>query len=83
MIYNKFGAKYFIDLCTLNPDDDKCYMILPEDIKRNIWRLLHLKPYIECLVCNEIIMRLEYDIREDINTESVINLNGYCKCISC
>ena len=33
MIYNKFGAKYFIDLCTLNPDDDKCYMILPEDIK--------------------------------------------------
>lgn len=83
MSYNKFGAKYFIAICTLNPDKEKFYMILPEDIKRIIWRLLYMKPYIECFVCNQVILRLEYDIREDLNTETVININGYSKCINC
>ena len=83
MKFYKPGAKYFIDICTLNPDTDKKYMILPEYIKQVIWRLLHLKPYIECFVCDQVILRLEYDIREDLNTESIINLNGYSKCINC
>ena len=83
MYYNKNGAKYFIQLCTLNPDKDKYYMILPKDIKQLLWTLLHLKQYIECIVCNKIILRLEYDIREEINTETIISLNGFSKCINC
>ena len=75
--------KYFINLCTVCPDREKSYMLLPEDVKRLIWRLLHLKPYIECIVCNQVILRLEYDIREDLNTETIVNLNGYSKCVSC
>lgn len=83
MTYHKNGEKYFINLCTLNPDIEKYYMILPEDIKRILWQLLHMKPYIECFVCNQVILRLEYDIREDLNTETIVNLNGYSKCVNC
>ena len=79
----EIGERYFINICTKNPDKNKCYMILPSDIKRIIWRLIHLKPYIECFICNQIIMKLEYDTREELNTESIISINGYTKCISC
>lgn len=83
MSYHKIGARYFIDVCTVNPDREKYYMLLPEDIKRVLWRLLHLKPYIECFVCNQVILRLEYDIREDLNTESIVSINGCSKCVNC
>ena len=33
MIQNT-GLKYFMNLCTLNCDDDKAYMILNEDIRK-------------------------------------------------
>ena len=79
----KIGEKYFINICTKNPDIDKYYMILPDDIKRIIWNHIHKKSYIECLICNQILLRLEYDTREELNTESIININGYSRCINC
>ena len=83
MKYNLNGIKYFINLCTINPDVDKFFMILPDDIKKIIWKQLHLKPFIECIICNKVILRLEIDMREDLNTESIIQFNGYSKCIYC
>ena len=64
MKYNKNGLKYFLNLCTINTDSNKYYMILPQDIRQYIWKFLHLKPFIECFVCNKIILLLELDIRE-------------------
>ena len=46
MNYHKDGAKYLMYLCTLNPDREKYYMILSNDIKHIIWHFLHYKPYI-------------------------------------
>lgn len=83
MKYNKDGLKFFINKCTINTDINKQYMILPEDIRRLIWNYLHKKPFIECFICNTILVRFEYDIREDINTENIVQFNGYSKCIAC
>lgn len=69
-----------MDICTIN---NKKWMILPEDIKQIIWKFLHTKPNIKCIICNSIILDIEIDIREDIVTEYYENRNYNTKCVNC
>ena len=81
MNYNLDGLKYFSNICTINREYP--WMELPNDIKIYIWNLCHLKPYIECIVCKSIILKLEIDIREDIFSDYFIQSNLNSKCIKC
>lgn len=82
MNYNKEGLKYFIYLCSKNIDN-KYYLILPEEIKILIWNICHIKPLIQCFICNKILLSLEIDIRENLNCENFIQNNGLVKCNDC
>jgi len=82
MKYDKEGLKYFMNLCSKNIDN-KYYMILPEEIKFLIWDIIHFKPFIQCVICNEILLLLTIDIREEINTENFIQSNGSIRCVNC
>lgn len=82
MRYNINGIKYFMQLCT-NYRDNKYYMLLPEEIKILIWDIIHFKPYIQCVICNKILLNIKIDIRENFNTETFIQNNGIIRCINC
>ncbi len=82
MLRNK-GLKYFMNLCTLNCDDDKEYMILNEDVRKVIWKFANTKLFLECYVCNKILVLLELNVEEDIITENLTLLNGISKCSEC
>ena len=82
MRYNKNGIKYFMQLCT-NYRDNKYYMSLPEEIKILIWDIIHFKPFIECFICNKILLNIPIDIRDNFNTETFIQNNGAIRCINC
>ena len=80
MDLNRKGCRYFLDICTINNNK---WMILPDDIKKLIWKYLHTKPYIKCIICKSIILCIEIDVREDIVTEYYENRNYNTKCINC
>tara|TARA_A100001015_G_C14920896_1_gene684279 strand:- start:892 stop:1140 length:249 start_codon:yes stop_codon:yes gene_type:complete len=82
MKYNKDGLKYFMLLCSKNIDN-KYYMILPEEIKILIWDIIHFKPFIQCFICNKVLMLLTIDIRDEYNTENFIQYNGAIRCVDC
>ena len=81
MNYYLDGLKYFFDICTINKQYP--WMQLPNDIKIYIWDLCHLKPYIECMICKCIILKLELDIRDEIVSDYFIHSNLNSKCIRC
>ena len=82
MKYNKDGIRYFMFLCSKNIDD-KFYMILPYDIKIIIWDLIYFKPFIQCFICNKILLLLRIDIRDEYDTENFIQTNGAIRCVNC
>jgi len=82
MNYNINGIKYFMYICT-KYRDNKYYMFLPEEIKFIIWDYIHFKPYIQCVICNKILLNIKIDIRENFNTETFIQNNGIIRCINC
>ena len=82
MKYDKEGLKYFMFLCSKNIDN-KYYMILPEEIKFLIWNIIHFKPFIQCVICNKILLDIIIDIRDEYNTENFIQHNGEIRCVDC
>lgn len=82
MSINKKGLKYFMYLCSKNIDN-KYYLILPEDIKIYIWNISHLKPFIQCFICNKVLLPFQIDIRENFESEYFIQQNNLVKCINC
>tara|TARA_A100001015_G_scaffold234763_1_gene266354 strand:+ start:4229 stop:4477 length:249 start_codon:yes stop_codon:yes gene_type:complete len=82
MKYDKEGLKYFMFLCSKNIDN-KYYMILPEEIKFLIWNIIHFKPFIQCVICNKILLNIIIDIRDEYNTENFIQHNGEIRCVDC
>ncbi len=82
MRYNIDGIKYFMYLCS-KQIDNKYYMILPEEIKFIIWDFIHFKPFIQCSICNKILLELYIDIREEYNTENFIQTNCVIRCVNC
>jgi hypothetical protein len=80
MAYNKEGLKYFINNITKN---SIIYLELPIDIRKLIWKFAHDYPYIQCYICDKILINLEINIFNNFDTENFSIINGITKCSTC
>ena len=86
-MYCKNGLIYFINNTTINHSN--YYMILSEDIRRLIWKYAHIYPFIQCFICDKILINLNYNtlsLETDLNNNTMENytiVNGMTKCNSC
>ena len=81
-MYNKSGLKFFMYITTL-PDNDKLYMLLPYEIRRLIWKFAHIYPYINCYICDKVVLNLSTNMEIINSTENYSITNGLLKCNNC
>ena len=67
MVYNQNGLKYFIYNITKN---NKSYLEIPLEIRMLIWKYAHNYPYIQCYICDKILINLEINIFNNLQTEN-------------
>lgn len=79
-MYNKSGLKYFLYNTTKNK---KIYLELPEDIRKHIWKYAHTYPYLNCYVCDKVLITLNINIERISNIENYSIVNGLSKCSDC
>lgn len=80
-MYNRNGLRYFLNISTLNRDQE--YLILPLDIRRYIWKLAHDYSFIQCNVCDCILVYLEINLDYPYITENYSIINGLTSCSDC
>jgi hypothetical protein len=80
MAYNKEGLKYFINNITKN---NNIYLELPIEIRKLIWKFAHDYPYIQCYICDKILINLEINTFNNLQTENFSIINGISRCNSC
>ena len=82
-MYSKKGLIYFINNITLNKHN--YYMNLPEDLRRLIWKYAHIYPFIECYICDKVLINLEINMQTIKNktNENYTIINGVTKCNTC
>jgi hypothetical protein len=80
MAYNVEGLKYFIYNITINKNQQ---LELPEDIRRLIWELAHNYPYIQCYICDKVLISIEINTSNNLVTENFSIINGLTKCSQC
>ena len=80
MTYNINGLKYFIYNTTIN---NKNYLEMPEDIRKLIWKHAHNYPYIQCYICDKVLINLEINTFNNLLTENFSIINGISKCSTC
>ena len=80
MAYNKEGLKYFINNISKNNNN---YLELPIDIRKLIWKFAHNYPYIQCYICDKILINLEINTFKNLQTENFSIINGISRCTNC
>lgn len=80
MAYNQNGLKYFIYNITKN---NKYYLEIPLEIRMLIWKYAHCYPYIQCYICDKILINFEINTDTNLETENFSIVNGISKCASC
>ncbi len=80
MAYNIKGLKYFIYNITINNNQQ---LELPEDIRRLIWKFAHNYPYIQCYICDKVLISIEINTTNNLVTENFSIINGLTKCNEC
>lgn len=80
MAYNVEGLKYFIYNITINKNQK---FELPEDIRRLIWKFAHNYPFIQCYICDKVLISIEINTSNDLVTENFSIINGLTKCSEC
>jgi len=80
MVYNNDGLKYFIYNTTIS---NKYYLELSEDIRKLIWKYAHNYPFIQCYICDKILINFEINTFNNVQTENFSIINGISKCSSC
>ena len=80
MVYNIDGLKYFMHNSTIN---NKNYLEMPEDIRRLIWKYAHNYPFIQCYICDKVLINFEINIFNNLQTENFSIVNGLSKCSTC
>ena len=80
MVYNKDGLHYFINNITRN---SKHYLELPIEIRKLIWKYAHNYPFIQCYICDKILINLEINIFSNLEVENFSIINGITKCSTC
>ena len=84
-MYNKSGLKYFLYISTINKNP---IYLLPTEIREHIWRLAHIYPFIQCFICDKILIRLNLNINQcdqlqKASNENYTIINGFTKCNTC
>lgn len=80
MAYNLEGLKYFIYNITTNKNKK---LELPEEIRRLIWKFAHYYPYIQCYICDKVLISFEINTSNNLVTENFSIINGLTKCSQC
>ena len=80
MTYNIEGLKYFIYNITKNKN---AFLELNEDIRKLIWKYAHNYPFIQCYICDKVLINLEINTFNNIQTENFSIINGISKCSNC
>ena len=86
-MYCKNGLVYFMNNTTINHSN--YYMNLSEDIRRLIWKYAHIYPFIQCYICDKILINFNYNtlqLETDLNNNTMENysiVNGMTKCNQC
>ena len=80
MAYNLEGLKYFIYNITINKNTK---LELPEEIRRLIWKFAHYYPYIQCYICDKVLISFEINTSNNLITENFSIINGLTKCSQC
>lgn len=82
-MYNKLGIKYLMYRLTI-VENNKTYMLLPLEIRKIIWDFAHIYPYIQCFICDKILISLSINIDKNANkSEDYTIINGMTKCNKC
>ena len=84
-MYNNQGLRYFLYITTINKNK---HLELPNDIRKYIWYLAHIYPFIECFICNKILITLNLNLNEEYQIaraeiENYSIQNGRIKCDNC
>ncbi len=80
MTYNLEGLKYFIYNITTNKNKK---LELPREIRRLIWKFAHYYPYIQCYICDKVLISFEINTSNNLITENFSIINGLTKCSQC
>ena len=82
-MYNRNGLKYFMQITTYN--NSNVDIILNQDIRKLIWKYAHYYPYIQCYICDKVLMNLNININIDNTyiTENYSIINGLTSCNTC
>ena len=80
MSYNIMGLKYFIYNITIN---NKKYFEMPEDIRKLIWEFAHSYPFIQCYICDKVLINFEINILNNLQNENFYIINGLTRCSTC
>ena len=48
-----------------------------------IWKYAHYYPYIQCYICDKILINFEINTDTNLETENFSIVNGISKCCSC
>lgn len=86
-MYCKNGLIYFLNNTTINHNN--YYMNLSEDIRRLIWKYAHIYPFIQCYICDKILINFNYNtlqLETDLTNNTLQNytiINGMTKCNKC
>jgi len=80
MTYNLEGLKYFIYNITTNKNKK---LELPREIRRLIWKFAHYYPYIQCYICDKVLITFEINTSNNLITENFSIINGLTKCSQC
>jgi hypothetical protein len=80
MAYNLEGLKYFIYNITIN--NNKA-LELPKEIRQLIWKFAHYYPYIQCYICDKVLISFEINTSNNLITENFSIINGLTKCSQC
>lgn len=80
MAYNIKGLTYFIYNITINKNK---LLELPQDIRRLIWNFAHNYPFIQCYICDKVLISIEINTSNNLVTENFSIINGLTKCNEC
>ena len=80
-MYNRNGIKYFMYISTNNNSNQD--IILHEDIRKIIWNYAHIYPFIQCYICDKILINLNVNVDNTYITDYYSIINGLTSCNGC
>ena len=80
-MYYRNGIKYFMYILTNNNSNPD--IILHEDIRKIIWNYAHIYPFIQCYICDKVLINLNVNVDNTYITDYYSIINGLTSCNTC